>query len=153
MLATIVFVKEAHGHYHRTWITPDGTDGEARLHRVHVQHDLPHLVVESFFGLDDGLWGPLVGDGAMPGLTKGHLRAKAVTNAVVNRWGEGPDDAAGVPARTRDVADAIVDAIDDATIEAAIAGVRDAYAMWNAVPVDGRLRLPWPLPRDFWADH
>jgi hypothetical protein len=26
---------------------------------VHVVHDLPHLVVESVFGIDDGLWAEL----------------------------------------------------------------------------------------------
>jgi hypothetical protein len=41
----------------RTWLSfPDGT---ARRAVVHVIHDLPHLVVESAFGLGDGLWGTL----------------------------------------------------------------------------------------------
>ncbi len=43
----------------RTWLSfPDGT---ARREAVHVIHDLPHLVVESVFGLDEGLWGTLRG--------------------------------------------------------------------------------------------
>jgi len=34
-------------------------DGITRRGPVHVVHDLPHLVVESLFGVDDGLWGEL----------------------------------------------------------------------------------------------
>jgi hypothetical protein len=30
-------------------------DGVTRRGPVHVVHDLPHLVVESLFGIDDGL--------------------------------------------------------------------------------------------------
>ncbi len=41
----------------RTWLS--FLDGTARRAAVHVIHDLPHLVVESVFGLDDGLWGTL----------------------------------------------------------------------------------------------
>jgi len=96
---------------------------------VHVSHDLPHLVVESLFGLDDGLWGELAAgshaaashaatardpkrqkggrivSGAAAGartgewLTPGHRQAKTITNCVVNRWGDGPDTPAGVRER------------------------------------------------------
>jgi hypothetical protein len=31
----------------------------ARRGPIHVVHDLPHLVVESLFGISDGLWGEL----------------------------------------------------------------------------------------------
>ena len=31
----------------------------ARRGPIHVVHDLPHLVVESLFGIADGLWGEL----------------------------------------------------------------------------------------------
>src|SRR3984885_12360417 len=34
-------------------------DGLTRRGPIHVVHDLPHLVVESLFGIDDGLWGEL----------------------------------------------------------------------------------------------
>lgn len=34
-------------------------DGEARRVAVHPVHDLPHLVIESFFGIEDGPWGEL----------------------------------------------------------------------------------------------
>ena len=93
---------------------------------VHVVHDLPHLAVESLFGIGDGLWAELAaGDhaaadqaaaardpqrhkrgrlvsGAAAGvpatiwLTPGHRRAKTITNCVANRWGDGPDTPAGV---------------------------------------------------------
>jgi hypothetical protein len=101
-------------------------DGITRRGPVHVIHDLPHLVVESLFGLDDGLWGELAAgshaeasqaatardpkrqkrgrivSGAAAGaptgqwLTPGHRQAKTMTNCVVNRWGDGPDTPAGV---------------------------------------------------------
>jgi hypothetical protein len=93
---------------------------------VHVIHDLPHLVVESLFGITDGLWAELAaGFHAAAGhaasardperhkqgrivsgaaanartgqwLTSGHRRAKTITNCVTNRWGDGPDTPAGV---------------------------------------------------------
>jgi hypothetical protein len=96
---------------------------------VHVVHDLPHLVVESLFGITDGLWAELAsGDhreparattardtkrqkqgrivsGAAAGvptsawLSSGHRRSKTITNCVTNRWDDGPDTSAGVRAR------------------------------------------------------
>jgi len=104
-------------------------NGGARRAPIHVIHDLPHLVVESLFGIADGLWGELAAgsheaatravtardpkrqkqgrivSGAAAGLptelwlTPGHRRAKTITNCVVNRWGDGPDTPAGVRAR------------------------------------------------------
>jgi hypothetical protein len=101
-------------------------DGVTRRGPIHVVHDLPHLVVESLFGIDDGLWGELAAgshaaaghaaaardpkrqkqgrivSGAAAGaptdqwLTPGHRLAKTITNCVVNRWGDGPDTPAGV---------------------------------------------------------
>jgi hypothetical protein len=107
----------------RAWLTVDGV---TRRGAVHVIHDLPHLVVESLFGITDGLWAELAaGDHAEAGqaaaardpgrhkqgrivsgaaagvpatewLTTGHRRAKTITNCVANRWGDGPDTPAGV---------------------------------------------------------
>ena len=103
--------------------------GVTRRGPVHVVHDLPHLVVESLFGIDDGLWGELAaGSHAEAGraaaardpkrhkqgrivsgaaadaptgqwLTPGHRLAKTVTNCVTNRWGDGPDTPDGVRER------------------------------------------------------
>ena len=111
------------GDRDRAWLTVAGV---TRRGPVHVVHDLPHLAVESLFGLDDGLWAELAaGDhvaagraatargpkrqkqgrivsgaatGARTGewLTLGHHRAKTLTNCVANRWGDGPDTPAGV---------------------------------------------------------
>ena len=41
-------------------------EGVARRGPVHVVHDLPYPVVESLFGINDGLWGG-AGCGAPPG--------------------------------------------------------------------------------------
>ena len=83
-------------------------------------------MVESLFGIGDGLWGELAagshvasghavtardpkrqkqgrivsgaaaGDPSGVWLTPGHRRAKMITNCVVNRWGDGPDTPRGV---------------------------------------------------------
>jgi hypothetical protein len=108
-------------------------------------HDLPHLVVESVFCLDDGLWASLVGQGEYPGLTPGHLAAKALTNAITNRFGDGPDTPDGVRARlgARDAP-----LLNDDDLEIAIAAVRRAFAQWAAVDVGGKLSLAWPLSPD-----
>lgn len=104
-------------------------DGAMRRAPVHVVHDLPHLVVESLFGISEGLWGELAAgaheaagravtardpkrqkqgrivSGAAAGtpteewLTPGHRAAKTVTNCVANRWGDGPDTPEGVRER------------------------------------------------------
>jgi hypothetical protein len=123
--ADIAIVKGQTPAADRTWLTfPDGT---ARRVAVHVAHDLPHLAVESAFGLDDGLWGVLAGGGfaaANRAATRryvrparlvtdapfdelaeqnwpGHQVAKAATNAVVNRWQDGADTPRGVRQRMR----------------------------------------------------
>ena len=104
-------------------------DGVTRRGPVHVVHDLPHLVVESLFGIEDGLWGELAAgsheaagraatardpkrhkqgrivSGAASGaptsewLTPGHRLAKIITNCVTNRWGDGADTPGGVRER------------------------------------------------------
>jgi hypothetical protein len=104
-------------------------DGDAWRGPVHVVHDLPHLVVESLFSIEDGLWaelaarvhadaeravtardpkrqkkGRIVSGAASAArtdqwLTAGHRRAKLITNCVANRSGDGPDTPAGVRAR------------------------------------------------------
>jgi hypothetical protein len=61
VVADVAIVKGDTPAADRTWLTfPDGT---ARRAVVHVIHDLPHLIVESAFGLDDGFWGTLAGGG------------------------------------------------------------------------------------------
>jgi hypothetical protein len=120
----ITLVKAARpGDQGRAWLTVGET---TRRGAVHVVHDLPHLVVESLFGITDGLWAELAaGDHAQAGhaaaardpgrrkqgrivsgaaagvpaaqwLSSGHRRAKVITNCVANRWGDGPDTPAGV---------------------------------------------------------
>jgi hypothetical protein len=151
---------------------------------------------ESLFGLADGLWGVLarggfesanlaatargprrarlVTDAEFDELAvrnwPGHRVAKAATNAVVNRWQDGPDTPEGVRARLRDSklggrdkrsslpadADAAEHArrmialavrLDDETIQLAIDEVRRMFSVWSVLPPGGTLRLEWPLPR------
>ena len=85
----------------------------------------------------------------------GHRRAKAITNCVTNRWGDGPDTPAGVRDRAARQNDPslqdLLARVDDQTIATAIQGVRDLEQRWLAVPPGGTLRLCWPLARDFFA--
>ena len=150
---------------------------------MHAVHDLPHLVVESLFGIEDGLWGVLARGGfAAANLARtrshgrrarlvtdvplddlgarnwrGHIVAKAATNAVMNRWQDGPDTPDGVRARLRPGAAADADyrqrwlsllgRLDDETIALAISGTRDLSHGLGPPARGGTLRLQWPLPR------
>jgi len=156
-------------------------DGQTRRVAVHVVHDLPHLAVESFFAIADGLWGELsagmhadasfaatardpkrekqgrivsgAASGARTGewLSEGHRVAKSVTNAVANRWGDGPDTPAGVRFRLLREADEpiqnLMDRVDDEIIAASIQAVRDLDRQWADTPPGGALHLSWPLDR------
>jgi hypothetical protein len=119
-------------------------DGTARSVVVRVIEDLPHLAVESAFGLEAGLWGALVY--GWP--AREHAVAVAAVDAVVNRWGQGPDTPDGVRDRMRShspqAAD-LIDSLDNDTIRAAAAAVRRLYRQWRALPPGGTLRLTWPL--------
>ena len=114
----ITLVKAAGpGDRDRAWLTVAGC---ARRGAIHVIHDLPHLVVESLFGITDGLWAELAAkshaaasqaasardpkrhkqgrivSGAAAGipagqwLTPGHRRAKTLTNCVTKPVGRWP---------------------------------------------------------------
>jgi hypothetical protein len=180
-VAEITLVKGEIPALDRTWMSMP--DGSTRQVAVHVVHDLPHLVVESLFGIEDGLWGVLARGGFaaanrararsrgrrprlvtdMPfddlgaGHWRGHIVAKAATNAVMNRWQDGPDTPDGVRARLSPDAAADADSrqrvgdllarLDDETIALAISGARDLSTTWARLPAGGTLRLEWPLPR------
>ena len=184
VVADVAIVKGETPAADRTWLTfPDGTSRRAV---VHVIHDLPHLVVESVFDIDDGLWGTLAAGGfphaaqvaaraqarsqagsrrhgrirlvtdvqpdepatRTPPTWPGNAAAKAAVNAVLNRWGDGPDTPPGVRARLRcygPEAASLAGRLDDETIRVAAAGVRRLYRDWSALPSHGTLRLTWPL--------
>jgi hypothetical protein len=181
VVADVAIVKGETPAGDRTWLSfPDGT---ARRAPVRVIHDLPHLVVESVFGLDEGLWGTLAVGGFEPAsraVTRrnGHIRlvttvpsdstgpfddpatatwparavAKAAVNAVLNRWGDGPDTPDGVRDRLRrsgPAAALLAARLDDEQVRVAAAGVRRLYRDWAALPVGGTLRATWPL-HDSW---
>jgi hypothetical protein len=160
----------------RAWLASEGVTRRAAVHPV---HDLPHLAVESVFGITDGLWAELAAGahdeagraasardprrnkhgrivaGAAAGvpaeqwLTGGHRRAKAVTNCVTNRWGDGPDTPGGVRDRASRQSDPsiaeLLDRLDDDTIARAIETTGDLLGRWAQLPPGGTLRLTWPL--------
>jgi len=156
VVADVAIVKGEAPSGDRTWLSfPDGT---ARREAVHVIHDLPHLVIESVFGLDEGLWGTLaarrfqrlrlVTDTPLDD----HAVAKAAVKAVLNRWGDGPDTPSGVRARLRRSGPGTAELagrLTDEQIRVASAGVRRLYRDWAALPVGGTLRATWPL-HDSW---
>ena len=175
VVADVAIVKGETPAQDRTWLSfPDGT---SRREAVHVIHDLPHLVVESVFGLDSGLWGTMAYGGFEPASRAvsrrngrirlvtdvpfddlgaknwpAHKTAKAAVNAVVNRWGDGPDTPAGIRVRLRKsgpLAAELADRVTDEQLRVASAGVRRLYRDWAALPAGGILRATWPL-HDSW---
>ena len=74
---------------------------------------------------------------------------------MTNHWGDGPDTPAGVRERVARASDPslqdLLTRVDDETIATAIRGVRDLERRWLAVPPGGKLKLVWPLARDFFA--
>jgi hypothetical protein len=175
VVADVAILKGETADADRAWLSfPDGT---ARQAAVHVIHDLPHLVIESVFGIADGVWGTLAVGGFAPvprpltrrngrirlvtdtpmedpaaGRWPGHAIAKAAVNAVLNRWRDGPDTPEGVRERLRAYgADAkvLADCLDDESIRIAASGVRLLYREWAALPGGGMLRVTWPL-HDSW---
>ena len=169
VVADVAIVKGETPASDRTWLSfPDGT---ARRAVVHVSHDLPHLVVESAFDLDDGLWGTLAAGGYVPASRAAtrrsgrirlvtdtapdeiavrnwpaHVVAKAAVNAVLNRWGDGPDTPAGVRdrlARTGPDAAELAARLDDEAIR--VARRRRAAPVPGVVGAAGRRHPPGHL--------
>jgi hypothetical protein len=129
--------------------------GGSRKVAVQVINDLPHLVVESVFGIDDGRWGTLASGNFADAGRPGQVVARAAVDAVVNRWRRGPDTPDGVRDRLRArarretwlaarIAD-LADTLGDEDIHAARDGVQAACRQWARLPVGGALRLTWPL--------
>jgi hypothetical protein len=156
-VATVAMVKGDTPAQDRIWLaSPGGTCGQAVARAI---RDLPHLVVESAFGIDDGLWATLADappDDLVTGRAcAGHAVARAATDAVVNLWQHGPNSPSGVRDRLRAAArretwaaariEDLAAQLDDDTIRAARIGVRCLYRAWRCLPAGGTLRLTWPL--------
>ena len=175
VVADVAIVKGETPAGDRTWLSfPDGTAHRAA---VHVIHDLPHLVVESVFGLDDGLWGTLAAGGFEPAnraVTRRNGRIRLVTDAPfddladddlarahgrqgrrqrraqpLGRRARHPRRGAGPAAPHRAGRGALAARLDDEQVRVAAAGVRRLYRDWAALPVGGTLRATWPL-HDSW---
>ena len=86
------------------------------------------------------------------GTLKPTAAAKAAVNAVLNRWGDGPDTPDGVRDRLRRTSSAAAELaarLDDEQVRVAGAGIRRLYRDWAALQVCGTLRATWPL-HDSW---
>ncbi len=113
--------------------------GPARQVAVHVIHDLPHLVVESLFGIEDGLWGVL----ARGGFSTANRARRARRARLASSAPPGSVDAAEYRRRIAE----LVEHVDDATVALASTGTRRLSQAWSQLPAGGMLRLAWPLPR------
>ncbi len=137
------------------WALVTLSAGGTRKVAVQVINDLPHLVVESVFRIDDGRWGTLARGSSSDASRPGHVVARAAVDAVVNRWRRGPDSPDGVRARLRARAEretwlaariaSLAATLDDDEIRAAADGAQAACRQWARLPVGGALRLAWPL--------
>ena len=78
LLAGALVKADAAGDQDRVYLA---VNGAVRRGPIHVVHDLPHLVVESLLGIDDGLWAEL--EAAQ------HAAARAVTARAAKRQKQG----------------------------------------------------------------
>jgi hypothetical protein len=123
VVADVAIVKGETPDGDRTWLSfPDGT---ARRAPVNVIQDLPHLVVESVFGLGDGRWGALAAAGPGPEpapeqaaapppvISRGNGRIRLVTGTSHDRTspGSAPYDATAVTRLVHPAAKAAVNAV------------------------------------------
>lgn len=161
MRAALTFVKADDGDRQR--VHGERADGHSFRLRLHVTHDLRHLVVESMLGIDDGLWSSLVDGGAYAGATVEHFAAKALTNAIAGSVEElrmrlesfrridlvsrpGYDHAAAE--RMTEVLDERIASLADATLLATVRTLSAVLERWNVTPVGDVMRLDWPLAPD-----
>ena len=139
-VAEITIVKGESPALDRTWMTSDS--GPARQLAVHAVHDLPHPVVESLFGIEDGLWGVLARGGfstANRARTLGRARRARLASSA-------PPGSVDAEDYRRRIA-GLMEHVDDATVALAITGTRRLSHAWGQLPAGGMLRLAWPLPR------
>jgi hypothetical protein len=181
VVADVALVKGETPADDRTWLSfPDGTAHRAAVHVIRdLPHLVVESVFDLGDGLWGTLAGGgfdrehpepasravtrrggrlrLVTDAPLGDLGTGNWPAhttvaKAAVNAVLNRWGDGPDTPQGVRDRLRrggpEEAD-LARRLADEDIRVAVAGVKRLYRDWAALPVGGTLRATWPL-HDSW---
>ena len=181
VVADVAIVKGETPASDRTWLSfPDGTARRVVVHVSHdlphlVVESVCHLDDGLWGTLADGGYMPasravtrrnarirlvttVLDDKAVPADEialrnwPAHRVAKAAVNAVLNRWGDGPNTPAGVRARLRafgaDAAE-LAGRLDDEEIRVAGVGVQRLYREWAELPVGGTLRATWPL-HDSW---
>ena len=138
------------------WALVSLAGGVTRKVAVQVATDLPHLVVESVFGIDDGRWATVACGGDPCAQRPGHIVADAAVDAVVNRWRRGPDTPGGVRDRLRARSEretwlaariaCLARSLGDAEICAARDGVRSACRQWARLAVGGVMYFPGDRP-------
>jgi hypothetical protein len=168
----IDFYKRSDGRYHSRFARRDGVLIELEggsYNRIggragRVPHDIAHLIVESAFGLDAGLWGVLAGGGIVQNATFAGGRrpphAERRAKALADRAGESLRQAEIV---VRAVADAALTgttrdlhalrartgerwwppASTPDALEHACGELHAAAARWHALAPGASLRMTW----------
>ncbi len=128
----------------------------------HIPHDLVHFLVESHFGLRDGIYGLLAvgGDAHLfldpQGSVRDRKRMKAKNRlsgadvgrserlaALVQHAWELAYGGANAPVSAWEAQEA---GVEVAEVEEAAEALARLARSWHALPVGGRLRLAWPWP-------
>ncbi len=164
----IVVVKGGSGQRDRMWVTR--SDGSTEQVPINMVHDLPHLVVESAFGLEFGFWGLIDAGAFAHEIHASHARepkrakqgrhgvllplsgevvaAKALTNAFRDygdTTAQGIRERLAVSAEQNAVVRDKLESLADSLIERVQSRLTELTREWRAVPPGGRMHLQWPL--------
>jgi hypothetical protein len=145
-----------------TFVRDDGTSTSGRLGEAGfgATHDLAHYVVETTLRTEAGFYGLLAGGRAIPDFErKGAAReisddaiaVECIVGQLTNFIFNSAEPAAGefnwlVAEALRGVRpQGRAPGIDDATLRAMTAQLRDLVRCWHELPPGGTLELPWPI--------